>query len=137
MLWDKGNLDGKVTTKGLVEAAREYVPGLRAQGADIVIAISHGGINTSPYSSQMENANWYLAQDPGIDVLLLGHSHQAFPDPGNQKSRFNDMPEVDNTRGFIHGKPAVMGSFWGKGLGVIELSLVQRAGRWHIDPSQT
>lgn len=135
--WDKRNLEGKVTTKGLVEAAREYLPKLREHDPDLVVAISHGGLDVSPYGDAMENANWYLAQEPGIDALLLGHSHAAFPDPGNAKSRFADMPEVDNQRGFVHGKPAVMGSFWGKGLGVIELSLVRKDGRWQIDPAAT
>jgi 2',3'-cyclic-nucleotide 2'-phosphodiesterase / 3'-nucleotidase len=137
LLWDHNNLDGKVTTIGLVEAARRYAPALRKQGADIIIAISHGGIDTRSYTENMENANWYLAQEPEIDVLLLGHSHQAFPDPGNSKSRFNDMPDVDNQRGFIHGKPAVMGNMWGKSLGLIELHLVHRAGRWQIDADAT
>ncbi|MEO7324130.1 MAG: bifunctional 2',3'-cyclic-nucleotide 2'-phosphodiesterase/3'-nucleotidase [Dokdonella sp.] len=135
--WDKRNLEGKVTTKGLVEAAREYLPKLRAENVDLVIAISHGGIDASPYSGTMENANWYLSQEPGIDALLLGHSHQPFPDPGNTKSRFANMPEVDNQRGFVHGKPAVMGNFFGKSLGVIELALVRRDGHWQIDPAAT
>ena len=135
--WDKTSLSAKVTTMGLVEAARRYLPELQSRNVDFVIAISHGGIDTSPYSSGMENANWYLAQVPGIDVLLLGHSHQPFPDPGNAKSRFASMPDVDNVRGFIHGKPAVMGNFWGKSLGVIELGLVRRDGRWQIDPAAT
>jgi 2',3'-cyclic-nucleotide 2'-phosphodiesterase/3'-nucleotidase len=137
MQWDKRNLEGKVYTKGLVEAAREFLPALRAQNPDIVIAISHGGIDPSPYGTTMENANWYLAEEPGIDMLLLGHSHAAFPDPGNVKSRFNNLPDVDNQRGFIHGKPAVMGNYWGKSLGVIELALVRRDGHWQIDASAT
>ncbi|MEP6511244.1 MAG: bifunctional 2',3'-cyclic-nucleotide 2'-phosphodiesterase/3'-nucleotidase [Dokdonella sp.] len=137
MQWDKRNLEGKIYTKGLVESAREYLPKLRAQNVDLVIAISHGGIDVSPYGSAMENANWYLSQEPGIDALLLGHSHAPFPDPHNAKSRFNNLPEVDNQRGFIHGKPAVMGNFWGKSLGVIELALVQRNGRWTIDAAAT
>ncbi len=137
MEWDKTSLEGKVTTLGLVEAAKRYLPALQAQHVDLVIAISHGGLDTSPYSSAMENANWYLAEVPGIDVLLLGHSHQPFPDPGNPKSRFASMPDVDNIRGFVHGKPAVMGNFWGKSLGVIELGLVSRDGRWRIDPAAT
>ena len=136
-MWDKRNLEGKVYTKGLVEAAREYLPALRAQNVDLVVAISHGGLDVSPYGNEMENANWYLAQEPGIDALLLGHSHTVFPDPHNPKSRFASMPEVDNQRGFVHGKPAVMGNFWGKSLGVIELGLVYRGGRWQIDPAAT
>lgn len=131
--WDKRNLEGRVTTRGVVEAAREYVPKLRAEGVDFVIAISHGGINTAPYTGTMENANWYLAQEPGVDVLLLGHSHAAFPDGKSAKPRYDNLADVDNQRGFIHGKPAVMGNFWGKSLGVIELGLVRRDGRWQID----
>ena len=137
MQWDKRNLEGKVYTKGLVEAAREFVPELRAHEVDLVIAISHGGIDASPYGPAMENANWHLAQEPGIDVLLLGHSHTRFPDPGHPKSRYAKLPDVDNERGFIHGKPAVMGNFWGRSLGVIDLALVRRNGRWQIDPAAT
>jgi 2',3'-cyclic-nucleotide 2'-phosphodiesterase/3'-nucleotidase len=135
--WDRRNLEGKVATQGLVEAARRYLPQLRAQNVDLVIAISHGGIDVAPYGSMMENANWYLAQEPGIDALLLGHSHAPFPDPGNPKSRFANLPEVDNQRGLVHGKPAVMGNFWGRSLGVIELALVRRDGRWQVDPAGT
>ncbi|MBX3693126.1 bifunctional 2',3'-cyclic-nucleotide 2'-phosphodiesterase/3'-nucleotidase [Dokdonella sp.] len=135
--WDKDNLDGRVSVSGVVEAARRHLPALRAQGVDFVIAISHGGINPSPHTHDMENANWHLAAEPGIDVLLLGHSHQVFPDPGNPKSRFARMPEVDNERGFLRGKPAVMGGFWGKNLGLIELALVHEGGHWRIDHSAT
>ncbi|MEZ5462335.1 bifunctional 2',3'-cyclic-nucleotide 2'-phosphodiesterase/3'-nucleotidase [Dokdonella sp.] len=137
MLWDKKHLEGRVTTLGVVEAARRYAPALRAEGADIIVAISHGGIDPRAYSETMENANWHLAQEPEIDVLLLGHSHQPFPDPGNVDSRFNQLPEVDNIRGFIHGKPAVMGNLWGKSLGVIELALDWRDGQWSINTGNT
>jgi len=137
MQWDKRNLDGKVYTKGLVETAREYVPKLRAENVDFVVAISHGGIDVSPYGTMMENANWYLAAEPGIDVLLLGHSHAAFPDPGNAKSRFASLAEVDNERGFVRGKPAVMGNYWGRSLGVVDLALVRKDGRWQIDAAKT
>ena len=135
--WDRRNLDGKVTTLGVVEAARRYLPELRAKGVDLVVAISHGGLDTAPYGSLMENANWYLAQEPGVDVLLLGHSHAAFPDPGNAQSRFATMAGVDNQRGLVHGKPAVMANFFGRSLGVVELALVRSNGRWTIDATQS
>jgi 2',3'-cyclic-nucleotide 2'-phosphodiesterase/3'-nucleotidase len=139
MLWDQRNLEGKVYTKGLVETAREYLPQLRAQNVDLVVAISHGGLDGSQYTPMMENANLYLAQEPGIDALLLGHSHASFPDAHSPatKYHFANIPGVDNERGFVHGKPAVMGNFWGKSLGVIELGLVRRDGRWQIDPAAT
>jgi 2',3'-cyclic-nucleotide 2'-phosphodiesterase/3'-nucleotidase len=137
MMWDRSNLEGRVRSIGVVDAARKWLPKLRAERVDLVVAISHGGLDASPYSDEMENANWHLAREPGIDVLLLGHSHARFPDPGNAKSRYAAMPGVDNERGLVHGKPAVMGDFWGKSLGVIDLALVRRDGRWQVDAGAT
>ena len=47
------------------------------------------------------------------------------------------MPDVDNTRGTIHGTPAVMGDYYGKAIGVIDLALVYNAGHWQIDRDAT
>ncbi|MBS0555944.1 MAG: bifunctional 2',3'-cyclic-nucleotide 2'-phosphodiesterase/3'-nucleotidase [Proteobacteria bacterium] len=137
MEWDKRNLEGKVTVMGVVDAAKKYVPQVRAAGADIVIAIVHGGVNTSPYTTDMENADWYLAQVPGIDVMLMGHSHQVFPDPHNPKSRYAHMRDVDNQRGFVNGVPAVMGDYFGKAIGVIDLHLTYAGGQWQVDKEAT
>lgn len=132
MNWDKQNLEGKVTVSGVVEAARKYVPELQAQHPDLIVAILHGGLNTAPYTPEMENAGWYLAGVPGIDVLLLGHSHTQFPGP-----RYAGMKDVDAKRGFVRGVPAVMGGFFGKDLGVIQLVLNRTDGRWVIDTDNT
>ncbi|HEY8011057.1 MAG TPA: metallophosphoesterase, partial [Rudaea sp.] len=137
MEWDKRNLDGKVTVMGVVEAAQKYLPELHKAGADIVIAIVHGGIDTSPYSAKTENAGWHLAGVPGIDAILLGHSHQIFPSPHDAKARYAHLPEVDNERGFIRGVPAVMGNYYGKNIGLIDLSLVFQEGRWQVDRTAT
>jgi 2',3'-cyclic-nucleotide 2'-phosphodiesterase/3'-nucleotidase len=135
--WDKRNLDGKVTVMGVVEAAQKYVPEVRSAGADIVIAIVHGGIDASPYSARTENAGWHLAGVAGIDAMLLGHSHDIFPNPGDPKSRFAHVAEVDNARGSVRGVPAVMGNYFGKDLGLIDLALVYRDGRWQVDRTAT
>jgi 2',3'-cyclic-nucleotide 2'-phosphodiesterase/3'-nucleotidase len=135
--WDKRNLEGKVTVMGVVEAARKYVPEIRKAGAEIIVAIVHGGINTAPYTPEMENADWYLAQVPGIDVMLTGHSHQIFPDPGNAKSHYAHMPDVDNERGFVNGVPTVMGDYFGKAIGVIDLNLTYSDGHWQVDKDAT
>jgi 2',3'-cyclic-nucleotide 2'-phosphodiesterase/3'-nucleotidase len=129
MDWDKRNLEGKVTVMGVVEAARKYLPELQAQHPDLVVAIVHGGLSTAPYTPQLENAGWYLAELPGIDAMLLGHSHVSFPGP-----RFKDMPGVDDVRGLVHGVPAVMGGFFGKDLGLVHLDLRYRDGHWVSDP---
>ncbi|AIF46197.1 bifunctional 2',3'-cyclic-nucleotide 2'-phosphodiesterase/3'-nucleotidase [Dyella japonica] len=130
--WDKQNLAGKVTVTGVVEAAQKYLPALEAQHPDLVVAVLHGGLDTAPYTPAMENGGWYLAGIPGIDVVLLGHSHTEFPGP-----HYKGMKDVDAERGFVRGKPAVMGGFFGKDLGVIDLALQRKDGHWVIDDSQT
>jgi 2',3'-cyclic-nucleotide 2'-phosphodiesterase/3'-nucleotidase len=134
--WDKRNLEGKVYAEGLRETAQKFIPEMRAKGADIVVAISHGGLDDSPYAPSMENGNWYLAQVPGIDAMLLGHSHQTFPDAGSTVAQFN-LPGVDKVRGTVHGVPTVMANLWGKHLGVIGLHLRRDGQRWVVDKEQT
>jgi 2',3'-cyclic-nucleotide 2'-phosphodiesterase/3'-nucleotidase len=134
--WDKRNLEGKVYTEGLRETAQKYIPEMRAKGADLIVAISHGGLDDSPYSPTMENGNWYLAQVPGIDAMLLGHSHQTFPDAASTVAQFN-LPGVDKARGLVHGVPTVMANLWGKHLGVIGLHLKSDGQRWIVQKEQT
>ena len=47
------------------------------------------------------------------------------------------MKEVDARRGFVRGVPAVMGGFFGKDLGVIQLVLNRQDGRWVVDCDDT
>ena len=132
MDWDKQHLEGKVTVSGVVEAAQKYLPELEAQHPDLIVAILHGGLNTAPYTPDMENAGWYLAGVPGIDALLLGHSHAEFPGP-----RYAGLKEVDAQRGLVRGVPAVMADFFGKDLGVIRLVLDRKDGRWVVDHEES
>lgn len=134
--WDKRWLEGKVYTEGVREMAQKYVPEMRARGADLVIAISHGGLDDTPYQPTMENGSYYLAQVPGIDAMLIGHSHQVFPNPGSTVAQFN-LPGVDKSRGLVHGVPTVMANFWGQHLGVIKLGLRFDGKSWSVDKSKT
>jgi 2',3'-cyclic-nucleotide 2'-phosphodiesterase/3'-nucleotidase len=72
-----------------------------------------------------ENAAAYLAQVPGIDAVLAGHSHLVFPDP-----TFASVPGADIARGTINGVPTVMAGFWGSHLGVVDLTLRRTASGW-------
>ncbi|MFT5589356.1 MAG: 2',3'-cyclic-nucleotide 2'-phosphodiesterase/3'-nucleotidase [Bradyrhizobium sp.] len=134
--WDKRFLDGKVTTDGIRELATRYVPEMRAKGADLVVAISHGGLDDSPYLPSMENGNYYLAQVPGIDAMLIGHSHQVFPNATSTVAQFN-LPGVDKVKGLVNGVPTVMANFWGQHLGVIKLKLAYDGKAWSVDKSRT
>jgi 2',3'-cyclic-nucleotide 2'-phosphodiesterase/3'-nucleotidase len=134
--WDKRWLDGKVGAEGVRETAEKYIPQMRAQGADLVVAISHGGLDGAPYTPQMENANYYLAQVPGVDAMLIGHSHLPFPNAASSVPQFN-LPGVDKAKGTVQGVPAVMANLWGKNLGVIGLRLKYEGDRWVVDKSRT
>ena len=136
MSWDKRWLEGRVYTEGVREAAEKYIPEMRAKGAELVVAISHGGLDAGPYTPAMENANYHLARVPGIDAMLLGHSHQLFPNPESTVAQFN-LPGVDKARGFVHGVPTVMANLWGKHLGVIGLHLKHDGKRWQVEKDKT
>jgi 2',3'-cyclic-nucleotide 2'-phosphodiesterase/3'-nucleotidase len=136
MSWDKRWLEGRVATVGVRESAEKYIPEMRKKGAQLIVALSHGGLDDSPYSPTMENANWHLAKVPGIDVMLLGHAHQLFPNAESTVGQFN-LPGVDKVRGLVHGVPAVMPSQWGKHLGVIQLHLAYDGKTWSVQKDKT
>lgn len=127
MNWDRRHLEGSVNSRDIVDTARAYVPQMKEDGADIIIALSHSGIGSANHSDGMENASVPLAQVDGIDALLTGHSHLVFPSP-----TYADFAAVDVDKGTIHGKPAVMGGFWGSDLGLIDLLLEKDAGEWRV-----
>ncbi len=131
MQWDRGNLDGKVRARDMVDAARQYVPQLRAQGVDLVIAIPHSGFDKMPGPGMTENAVGPLTEVPGIDAVLFGHAHAEFPGPA-----FADHPKVNLARGTINGVPAVMPGRWGDHLGVVDLTLQKDATGWRVADSQ-
>jgi 2',3'-cyclic-nucleotide 2'-phosphodiesterase/3'-nucleotidase len=134
--WDKRWLDGKVYTEGLRETALKYIPQMKAEGADLVVAISHGGLDDAPYSPSMENGNYHLSKVPGIDVMLIGHSHQVFPNGASTVAQFN-LPGVDKAAGLVNGVPTTMANLWGKHLGVIGLHLKYDGARWAVDKGRT
>ncbi|MTW14028.1 bifunctional 2',3'-cyclic-nucleotide 2'-phosphodiesterase/3'-nucleotidase [Pseudoduganella eburnea] len=132
MGWDKRWLEGRVRTEGWRETAQRYIPEMRAKGAEVIVAISHGGLDGAQYAPSMENGSWHLAQVPGIDALLLGHSHEVFPNAASKSAGFN-LPDVDKARGTVHGVPTVMAGLWGKQIGVIQLALHHDGKRWVAD----
>lgn len=126
--WDRSVLNGALRMQGICDAARAHIPALRAQGADLIIAMAHTGIGAAQDRADLENAAVPLAAIDGIDAILCGHQHQAFPGP-----RFRGLNHVDAEMGTIHGKPAMMPGFWGSHLGVMDLTLRRGAGgAWRI-----
>ncbi|QPB21132.1 bifunctional 2',3'-cyclic-nucleotide 2'-phosphodiesterase/3'-nucleotidase [Rhizobium sp. 007] len=128
MLWDIKNLEGKAQTRDIVEAAKAWVPAMKEEGADIVIALSHSGIDGSAPSEKMENASLHLAAVDGIDAIFTGHQHLVFPGPKS----WDGIANADPVKGTLHGKPTVMAGFWGSHLGLIDLLLEKNGKSWTI-----
>lgn len=132
-VWDKSNLEGKVITKDIVETAKKFVPQMKAEGADLIIAVAHSGFSQVTPSGNDENAVYYLSTVEGIDAILFGHAHILFPGDAS----FNGIDGVDPVKGTINGVPAVEPGKWGDHLGIIDLSLQKVDGKWTVIDSQS
>ncbi|MCU0095512.1 bifunctional 2',3'-cyclic-nucleotide 2'-phosphodiesterase/3'-nucleotidase [Bacillus sp. OR9] len=118
MNWDKANLEGKVKAKDIVETAKKMVPKMKAEGADVIVALAHSGVDKSGYNVGMENASYYLTEVPGVDAVLMGHSH-------------TEMKDVFN------GVPVVMPGVFGSNLGIIDMQLKKVNGKWEVQKEQS
>ncbi|MEL7184469.1 MAG: bifunctional 2',3'-cyclic-nucleotide 2'-phosphodiesterase/3'-nucleotidase, partial [Pseudomonadota bacterium] len=127
MQWDRRHLEGNVTVRDIVATAQAYVPQMKEEGADIIIALSHSGIGAPEPGEMAENASIPLAMVDGIDAILTGHHHREFPG-----AAYEGVPGVDAAAGTIHGKPAVMPGFWGSHMGLIDMLLEKDGSGWRV-----
>jgi len=59
-----------------IAAAQQYIPEMRANGADVVVVAAHSGVDETYGYGLEENFITALANNvPGIDVILAGHAH--------------------------------------------------------------
>jgi 2',3'-cyclic-nucleotide 2'-phosphodiesterase/3'-nucleotidase len=132
LIWDKKNLEGKVEALDIKQTAEKFVPQMKAQGADIILAIPHSGVSADPYKVMAENSVYYLTQVPGIDAIAFGHSHAVFP-----SESFSKLPGADIEKGTINGIPAVMPGRWGDHVGIMDLVLDKQGDTWKVTNAQT
>ena len=104
---------------------------MKAQGANIDVALCHAGIAAEQWSEGMENAAVPLATIDGIDAVLTGHTHDLFSNNHDQASA-----NVGPSNGKLHGKPAVMAGFYGPHVGVISLDITWSEGNIAISASR-
>ncbi|MGJ8545379.1 MAG: bifunctional 2',3'-cyclic-nucleotide 2'-phosphodiesterase/3'-nucleotidase [Sulfitobacter sp.] len=132
MNWDRRHLEGRVQARDIIETAKAYLPLMKEQGADIIVALSHSGIGAADASDGMENAAVPLAGLDGVDAILTGHSHLVFPSP-----TYGDFAGVDVAAGTLMGTPATMGGFWGSHMGLIDLLVEKDGNEWRVVSAQT
>ena len=133
LVWDGARLTGRVDVMDAYDAAVKYVAEMKAAGADIVIILSHSGIDATPRVGGEENFSHYLSTIPDVDAIITGHSHNYFPGRS-----FEQLPGADLTAGTINGVPVVMPGFFADTLGAISLTLSRIDGAWRrVEGSST
>ncbi|MES5819547.1 5'-nucleotidase C-terminal domain-containing protein [Streptomyces sp. RG80] len=124
-LWDKDNVSGKMVFPGLVEQAKKYVPRLRALGCDVVFLTDHSGLDgSSSYGDELpyvENASNLVAQQvPGIDAILVGHTHVEVPS--------YTVTNTETGEDVLLSEPYC----WGYRLSVFDFELELVRGQWKV-----
>ncbi len=134
--WDKAHLEGKVIVRDAVEAVRDIIPTMREKGADIVLVLSHSGIGDDKHEVGEENVGYQIASLADVDAVITGHSHAEFPGTSEKPSFYAKYTGVDDLNGKINGTPVTMAGKYGDHLGVIDLSLTFKDGKWTTTSSK-
>ncbi|MFC4500849.1 MULTISPECIES: bifunctional metallophosphatase/5'-nucleotidase [Streptomyces] len=124
-IWDKDNVSGKMVFPGLVEQAKKYVPRLRALGCDVVFLTDHSGLDgSSSYGDELpyvENASNLVAEQvPGIDAILVGHTHVEVPS--------YTVKNEETGEEVLLSEPYC----WGYRLSVFDFEVELEHGRWKV-----
>ncbi|MGW3172517.1 bifunctional metallophosphatase/5'-nucleotidase [Streptomyces sp. NPDC001153] len=124
-LWDKDNVSGRMVFPGLVEQAKKYVPRLRALGCDVVFLTDHSGLDgSSSYGDELpyvENASNLVAEQvPGIDAILVGHTHVEVPS--------YTVKNAETGEEVLLSEPYC----WGYRLSVFDFELELHHGQWKV-----
>jgi 2',3'-cyclic-nucleotide 2'-phosphodiesterase / 3'-nucleotidase len=126
-LWNHRHLDGRIAFSDGIGSARRAVQALRRDGADIVVVLCHSGL---PEDADADNENFaadLAEQVPGVDAMIMGHTHRLFPTPD-----ISVGPNCDQVKGTVHGVPAVMPGFGAEHLGIIDLKLAWSPEGWSV-----
>ena len=126
MKWDRAHLEGEVYAEDAVKTVEKFIPAMKKDGADIIVALSHSGMGDATYEVGEEDITYQLSQLDGIDAIITGHNHAQFP------GAYSDLPNVDQEQGTINGTPVVMPGKFGSHLGIIDLKLAPRGQDWNV-----
>ena len=126
-IWDKGNVEGELEFLDMVSTAERWVPEVAAK-ADVVVVLSHAGVgNTSSYGPELppENPSDVIARTvPGIDVMVVGHSHRDAP----SQTVVNE----------VSGEPVLLTQpyRWGASVSQVDIDLTKVRGRWQVSGTE-
>ena len=105
MKWDKQNLEGRVDVDPMQDSIDREVAALKAEGADMVILLSHSGMSRAKEDLEKfgENQTLLMTFLKDIDGIVFGHTHELFP----HDSYEIDVSTLDIVKGTVNGVPMV------------------------------
>lgn len=115
--WQPG-LSRELLTEDIIAASRRAVSALRGRGAEVIVALSHGGIGDG-HPKAAENAAGLIAEIDGVDAVIAGHTHEV------------DVRQATDMRA-----PIVKAGFGGTHLGAVTLWIDGPPMGRHIAQSQ-
>ena len=125
--WYGSMVNYEYDSTDMLEAARVMVPRMKAEGADVVVALIHSGLTDEEQNQTTAGAENLLPENdalkiattvPDIDVVFYGHSHRL----NAQKATASDGDEV----------LLVQGKWHGRGVGKAVLDLVPEGSGWKV-----
>ena len=127
-IWNREALKDRAQVVPAYASLARAIPRLRDAGADIVILLAHMGLDEAPeeLDTQQETA-LHLAELPGIDAIVAGHTHRRFPGFDHR-----DRAGLDATRGTLACRPAIMPGYGASDLAVLDLTLCREDSRWRV-----
>ena len=81
MQWVRPQLAGRLEIAPILPAVAHEVAQMRAAGVDLVVVLAHSGLGAENAAPEDENVSVALAQLDGVDAVIAGHTHRAFPSP--------------------------------------------------------
>ncbi|MEK0431108.1 MAG: 2,3-cyclic-nucleotide 2-phosphodiesterase precursor [Gemmatimonadota bacterium] len=121
VVWDRDHLRNRVTVRDIVASVTLEVAAAQRAGADLVVVVAHAGLDgdasydTLDTGVPSENPMARVAREvPGIDVLVVGHSHREV---------------ADST---INGVLVIQPRNWATSVATAKVTLIQRAGHWTV-----
>src|SRR5438552_6465175 len=146
------NWENKPNYEGLdfretVSEAKKWVPILRdKERVDVVVITMHMGIEEdlrtgTPNPAQVPNENAAIAiarQVPGIDVILMGHTHREVPsltiNNSNVIQSNSNLDRLRTSGWFDEGVLLTQANCWASHVARVDLYLEKIAvdGRWHV-----
>ena len=117
-IWNRNELSDQAEVLPAQASLTRHAATLRAKGADIVVLLAHMGIVPDHGEQHAVDNAVPLAQVPGIDAIITGHTHRRFPGTDHVNTA-----AVDPVNGMLWQRPAIMAGHGGSDLAVMDLTV--------------